>query len=47
MVAFAQRHVGFLGQCDIAATATTGQHILKVSSQFGTRRLQSGLLGAD
>lgn len=46
MVAFAKGHVGFLGQRDIAATGTTGQRILDMSSQFGTRRLQSGLLGA-
>ena len=47
MVAFAQKHVGFLGQCDIVATGTTGQRILDVCPQLDIRRLKSGPLGGD
>lgn len=47
MVAFAQRHASFLGQCGIVATGTTGQRILDVCPHLGITRLKSGPLGGD
>ena len=47
MVAFAAAHVGFLADCDIVATGTTGQRIIEACPQLDIRRLKSGPLGGD
>lgn len=47
MVAFAAAHAGFLADCDIVATGTTGQRIVEACPRLAVRRLKSGPLGGD
>ena len=47
MVAFAERHAGYLGGCELVATGTTGQRILDACPGLNLRRLKSGPLGGD
>ncbi|MCO5063868.1 MAG: methylglyoxal synthase [Rhizobiaceae bacterium] len=47
MVAFASEHVGFLSQCILVATGTTGQRIAEACPQLSITRMKSGPLGGD
>jgi methylglyoxal synthase len=47
LVAFADRHAGFLRGCDIVATGTTGQRIVEACPGIEVRRMKSGPLGGD
>ena len=47
LVAFAGAHRGFLRNCDLVATGTTGARIAEAWPELTLRRMKSGPLGGD